>query len=180
MAIDIWRPRWGLSPGKPFHSLEEAEKMFEDFFGRSYYPSLWHRAPFFEEEWTPVVEIFEKANNYIIKAELPGMKEEDIDVSISNDMLTIKGERFFEDDVKDDDYHCCERYYGSFYRSISLPANAEASKADACLTDGILEITIPKEKESESKKLPVSTKKKASVKVTAQKPKETVKKKKSK
>ena len=109
-----------------------------------------------------VLEVFEKEDKYVVRAELPGMKEEDIDVSIVGDTLTIKGERKAESEVKKEDYYCCERSYGSFFRSIALPSNVDAEKIEAGYEDGVLEISLSKVVEVKPKKLTISTKKKAS------------------
>jgi HSP20 family protein len=109
----------------------------------------------------PAVDVFEKNDKFIVKAEVPGMKEEDIDVSVVGDTLTIKGERKTETEVKEEDYYRCERSYGSFYRSIPLPSAVDASKIEASYEDGLLEVTLPKKAEVKPKKIAVSAKKKA-------------------
>jgi HSP20 family protein len=86
----------------------------------------------------PAVDIFEKNDKFVIKAELPGMKQEDIDVSVVGDTLTIKGEKKTESEVKDEDYYHCERSYGSFYRCIPLPSTPDSSKIEVNYEDGVL------------------------------------------
>jgi len=112
----------------------------------------------------PAIDIYEKEDKYIVKAELPGMKEEDIDVSVVGDTLTIKGERKTEEEVKDEDYYRCERAYGSFMRSISLPSEVEADKIEAKYEDGVLEVSLPKAAEVKPKRVTVSPRKKAAAK----------------
>ena len=112
--------------------------------------------------WTPAIEVFEKEDRFLVKAELPGMKEEDIDISAVGDTLTIKGERKVESEVKEEDYYCCERSYGSFFRSIALPSHVDAQKIEASYEDGVLEVSLPKIPEVKPKKISVSAKKKAS------------------
>ena len=121
----------GLIPWRPFRELEELERRFEDIFGRPFLPSVWRRLPIEERGWAPPIEVFEKEDKYVVKAELPGMKEEDIDVSVVGDTLTVKGEQKAETEVKEEDYCCCERSYGSFFRSIALPSNVDAKKIEA-------------------------------------------------
>jgi HSP20 family protein len=99
---------------------------------------------------------------FVVKAELPRMKEEDIDVSVIGDTLTIKGERKAESEVEEEDYHCCERSYGSFSRSIAVPPNVDTKKIEASFEDGVLEVSLPKAPEAKPKKIVVSAKKKAS------------------
>jgi len=156
MAIEIWRPRWGITPRRPFRELEEWERRFDDLFGRP----LW-RLPVEEKGWMPAVDVFEKEDKFVVKAELPGMKDEDIDVSVVGDTLSIKGEKKTETEIKDEDYYRCERSYGSFYRSIPLPSNVDADKIEASFEDGVLEVALPKSAKVKPKKIAVSAKKKA-------------------
>jgi HSP20 family protein len=156
MAIERWRPRWGITPWRPFRELEEWERRFDDLFGR---PS-W-RVPVEERGWMPAVDVFEKEDKFVVKAELPGMKEEDIDVSVIGDTLSIKGEKKTETEIKDENYYRCERSYGSFYRSIPIPSNVDANKIEASFEDGILEVALPKSAKVKPKKIAVSAKKKA-------------------
>ena len=148
-----------LVPWSPSREMEDMERRFEDIFGRSFYPLTWRRLPLEERGWAPAVEVFEKEDQFIVKAELPGMKQDDIDVSVVGDTLTIKGERKAESEVKEEDYYCCERSYGSFYRSVSLPSNVTADKIEASYKDGILEINLPKAPEVKPKKIAISAKK---------------------
>jgi HSP20 family protein len=140
--------------------LEELEWRFEDIFGRSFLPTAWGRIPTEQRDWAPTMEVFEKEDKFVVKAELPGMKKEDIDVSVVGDTLIIKGERKAESEVKEEDYYCCERFYGSFFRSIALPSHVEAEKIEASCEDGVLEVSLPKVPEVKPKKISVSTKKK--------------------
>ena len=110
--------------------------------------------------WAPAIEVFEKEDKFVVKAELPGIKEEDVDVSVVDDILTIKGEKKTENEVKEEDYYRCERSYGSFFRSIGLPSNVDAKKIEASYEDGVLEVTLPKAVEAKLRKITVSTKKK--------------------
>jgi HSP20 family protein len=95
----------------------------------------------------------------VVRADLHGVKEEDIDVSIEGDMLTIKGKKESESEVKEESYYCCERSYGSFYRSIALPATVDSKKIEASYEDGVLEVSLPKAAEVKPKKVAVSAKK---------------------
>ena len=160
MAIERWRPRWGIIPWRPFEELEDMERRIDEAFGRSFLPRVWRRFPVAEKEWLPAVEMFEKEDRFIVKAELPGMKEEDIDISVTDDTLTIKGEKKSESEVKDEDYCFCERSYGSFFRSIALPSNVDAKKIEANFDDGVLEVNLPKMPEVKPKKITVKAKKK--------------------
>ena len=91
-------------------------RRFEEMFGRPFLPETWRRLPLMEMGWVPSIEVFEKEDKFVVKAEIPGMKGEDIDISVIGDTLTIKGERKSESEVKEEDYYCCERSYGNFSR----------------------------------------------------------------
>jgi HSP20 family protein len=110
--------------------------------------------------WAPAVEVFEKEGKFVVKAELPGIKEEDMDISVVDNTLTIKGEKKTESEVKEEDYYCCECSYGSFSRSIALPSNVDAKKIAASYEDGVLGISLPKASEVKPKKISISAKKK--------------------
>jgi HSP20 family protein len=155
MAIERWRPRWGITPWRPFRELEEWDRRFDDMLGRP----LW-RLPVDERGWMPALDVFEKADKFVVKAELPGIKEEDIHVSVVGDTLSIRGEKKSETEVKEEDYYRSERSYGSFYRSIPIPANVNADKIEACFEDGVLEVALPKSAKAKPKKVTVSAKKK--------------------
>lgn len=156
MAVEIWRPRSGITPWRPFGELEEWERRFDDLLGRP----LW-RLPVEGRGWIPAVDVFEKKDKFVVKAELPGMKEEDIDVSVVGDTLSIKGEKKTETEIEEEDYYRCERNYGSFYRSIPLPSTVDADKIEASFEDGVLEVALPKSAKVKPKKIAVSAKKKA-------------------
>jgi HSP20 family protein len=94
--------------------------------------------------WAPAVDIFERQDHLIIRAEIPGVQKENMDVRIENGVLTLHGERREEKDVKDVSAHLQERVYGSFTRSFSLPTTVDATKVSAVYKDGVLEVTVPK------------------------------------
>lgn len=156
MAIERWRPGREITPWRPFRELEEWERRFDGLLGRP----LW-RLPVEERGWMPAVDVFEKEDKFVVKAELPGMKEDDIDVSVVGDTLSIKGEKKTETEVKEEDYYRSERSYGSFYRSIALPSNVDADKIAASFEDGVLEVTLPKSAKVKPKKIALSARKKA-------------------
>ena len=162
MSIERWRPRWGITPWRPFRELEEWDRRFDDLFGRP----LW-RLPVEEKGWMPALDVFEKENEFIVKAELPGIKEDDIHVSVVGDTLSIKGEKKTESEVKEEDYYRSECSYGSFYRSIPLPSNVDANKIEASFEDGVLEVALPKSAKVQPKRVAVSAKKKATSKKKA-------------
>lgn len=157
MAIERWRPGWGLAPWRPLGELEEMERRFEDAFDQTF-PAIWRRHRGEERGWAPPIEMFEKEDSYTLKAELPGMKKDEIDVSVTGDTLTIKGERKAETETREEDYYCCERSYGSFFRSIKVPTAVDTEKIEANYQDGVLELTLPKAPEVKPKKIDVAVK----------------------
>ncbi len=160
MAIERWRPRWGAATRSPFGELESLERRFEDMLGASHLPFLMRRAPWNDIGWTPAIEVFDKDDRLVVKAEIPGMKEEDIDISVEDNTLTLRGERKAETEVKEEDYYCCECSYGTFFRSMNLPSKVDADKIEANYEDGILEVTLHKAAEVKPKKVKVAAKKK--------------------
>jgi len=164
MAIERHRPRWRPVPWRPFQELDEMEQRLDEAFGHPFLPAMWRRLPRAVTEWAPAIEVFEKEDKFVVKAEVPGIKEEDIDISVIGDTLTIKGEKKAETETKEEDYYCCERSYGSFFRSIALPSNVDINKIEADCEDGVLEISLPKTAEVKPKKVTVSARKKGETK----------------
>lgn len=160
MTMERWRSRWGMTPFRPMRDLEDLEGRFDNIlFGRPFMSRMSRRFPTEVEEWMPAVEMLEKTDKFVVRADLPGMKKEDVDISVSDNNLTIKGERKTESETKEEDYYCCERSYGSFFRSISLPSNIDADKVSASLDEGVLEIKLPKTTQAKAKKVSVVAKK---------------------
>ena len=137
----------------PFLNLsslqEQVNRMFESAFpGRGDASAM--------TAWAPSVDIYETENELVLKADLPDVSEKDLDIRVENNMLTIRGERKFEQKVKEENYLRIERTYGSFSRSFSLPntINTEAIKAD--YKNGVLTVEIPKRAESKPKQVKVN------------------------
>ncbi|MDH3494246.1 MAG: Hsp20/alpha crystallin family protein [Acidobacteriota bacterium] len=105
--------------------------------------------------WSPSVDIYESEGEIVLEAELPGMKREDFEVSIENNVITLKGERNFEKKDEGDNYHRVERAYGSFTRSFSLPRSVSADGTSADFKNGILRVTLPKKEEAKARKIEV-------------------------
>ena len=154
MALQIWRPGWGLVPRRPWRDLEDIDRWFEDWAGRP----LSRRLPFKEMEWAPSMEMFDKEDKFVVRAELPGMKEEDVDVCVSDNILTVKGEKKSSSEIKEEDYHFSEMSYGSFSRSITLPSTVNTEKITASFDNGVLEIDLPKSAEVKPKKITIAVK----------------------
>jgi HSP20 family protein len=156
MALERRRPRREILAWRPWRDLEEVEWHLDDLFRR-------HFGKPDGETWMPAVDVFEKDDKFIVKAELPGMKDEDVDVEIVGDILKIKGEKKAESEVKKEDYHRSERSYGSFYRSIPIPSTVDTDKIEASFEDGVLEVTLPKlAGAKKKKKVKVAARKRAS------------------
>lgn len=128
-------------------------RFFEDFFSDFPWTSS---LPEFKESWMPSVDILEKNGNIILRAELPGMDEKQIDLKIEGDTLTLKGERKMDNEDKKSNYHRLESYYGSFVRSFRLPDTVDFEKINAEYKNGVLTITLPKKPEVKPREIPVS------------------------
>ncbi|MBI2836538.1 MAG: Hsp20/alpha crystallin family protein [Chloroflexi bacterium] len=155
MALERWRQRAASISWR--QEVEDMERRFEELLGRPMWPV--RRAIESERGWLPAIDVYEKDDRLVVKAELPGIKEEDIDISISDSELTIRGERKTETEVKEENYYRSERSYGSFFRSIPLPSTVDSDKVEANYDKGILEITMPKMAAEKAKKIKVSKKK---------------------
>jgi HSP20 family protein len=106
-------------------------------------------------DWTPALDASEDKDKYVVSVEIPGMKKEDINVTVHDGVLTVSGERRHEKDVKEGTVHRTERYYGKFSRSVSLPSAVQADKVAAAYKDGILSVEIPKAEEAKPKQIEV-------------------------
>jgi HSP20 family protein len=146
-AVEPYRPSGWLSP---FESMED---MFEDFFRRPFGLRKWPAMPRMMEgvEASPSVDIYEEGDNIILKSEMPGMTKEDIEVNLTDDTITLSGEKKKEEKVEKKDYYRLERSFGSFKRSFALPSEVQSDRAKASFKNGILEIKIPKSEEAKKK-----------------------------
>ena len=105
--------------------------------------------------WAPSVDIYENKDQIVLEDELPGMKQEDFDLSIENNVITLRGERKFEKTDETDNYHRVERSYGSFTRSFTLPQTVSAEGANADYSNGVLRVTLPKREETKARRIEV-------------------------
>ncbi|MDD2732442.1 MAG: Hsp20/alpha crystallin family protein [Desulfuromonadaceae bacterium] len=126
--------------------FEEMEHMFEDFFNRRFFAPTWMpRLPFNGlGDMSTSVDMFEDGADLVIKAEMPGMKKEEISIDFSGDVVTISGEKKSEEKTERKDYYRVERSFGSFCRKLSLPVEIQIDKATASFMDGVLELRMPK------------------------------------
>jgi HSP20 family protein len=142
-TLDRWEPFRGSSPDTQLNQL------FNGFFGRAAQDQNL-------TTWAPAVDIYESEHQLVVKADLPDVKPEELDIRVENNILTIRGERKFEKKTDEKNYLRVERAYGSFARSFSLAntVNAEAIKAD--YKDGVLTLNIPKREEAKPKQIKVN------------------------
>ncbi len=139
-----------LTPWFPFAHLADLRDEMDQLF----------QAPLFggslQGNWTPVIEIREDKENVVVKAELPGLKKEDINVSLQDGVLGIAGERKSEKLVEEQGVYRSERFFGRFQRSIALPAGVDGNKVKADYKDGILTVTLPKTEAAKPRQIDVS------------------------
>ena len=131
---------------------EELDRLFEDFGGRGWLTPMLDKAQLPEGPWSPQVEIFERDNELVLRADLPGLTKDDVNVEIANDGITIEGERRHEHEEKGEGYFRSERSYGKFYRRVPMPEGAKAEDANAIFSNGVLEITLPVARQEERKR----------------------------
>ncbi|MCD6137798.1 MAG: Hsp20/alpha crystallin family protein [Deltaproteobacteria bacterium] len=144
-----------LTRWDPFRDLTRLQDRINRLFDESF-PALTGK----EEEgilgtWSPDVDIYETDKAVVLKADLPGIKKEDLSVEVKDNILTLRGERKFEKEVKRDNYYRAERAYGSFQRAFSLPATVRGDKIKAKFKNGVLEIEIPKIEEAKPKRIAI-------------------------
>jgi len=128
---------------RPFFG--DVDRMFDDLFGRRLMRRFGLERPFAEaESFLPSVDVIDRDDEVVVRAAIPGYKKEDIEISVSDSMLTIKGETKTEEKEEKGDYYRCEISQGSFSRMVELPAPVDDAKAKATMKDGLLELTLPK------------------------------------
>ena len=142
MAIVRWEPARELASME----IDRLNQMFSDFYGQA-----------FSRAWVPAVDIYETdAHEVVLKAELPDLKREDINLTFENGVLTLKGERKFEQEAKKENYQRVERHHGSFTRSFTLPNTVDATRITAAYKDGVLTIRLPQREEAKPKQIAVN------------------------
>ena len=142
MAIVRWEPARELASME----IDRLNQMFSDFYGQA-----------FSRAWVPAVDIYETdAHEVVLKAELPDMKREDINLTFENGVLTLKGERKFEQEAKKENFQRIERRHGAFSRSFTLPNTVDATRISAAYKDGVLTIRLPQREEAKPKQIAVN------------------------
>ncbi len=140
----------------PFHELDELQNRLSTLFGRAPVKKNSERQETLRvAEWAPLVDITEDQKEYVIKAELPEIKKEDVKINVQNDVLTISGERKYEKEEKDKKHHRIERAYGSFVRSFTIPDDADAEQVSAEFKEGLLRVHLLKTERAKPKSIEV-------------------------
>ena len=151
-AVTPWRPFMDLTRWE-----RDMDRMMEDFFGRRIRP--WWPERFFRTDEldvrAPAVDVFEEKDDIVVKAEIPGMDKDDIEVKLTDHTLTIKGEKKKEEETKQENYYRSERSYGTFLRTLDLPKDVHADKVKATFKNGVLEVRMPKTEEAKAKETKV-------------------------
>lgn len=154
MAIERWRPGFDLMRG-PFRELRRLEREMENLFGKFVrewpFPRGIGEAPGF----AAAVDMADRKEEILLRADLPGLTQKDVEVTVTDGVLYIRGERKEEREAKEEDYYCCERWAGRFERSIALPAGVDADHVRASFKNEILEVHLPKVERAKEKAIPV-------------------------
>jgi len=145
MAIVRW---------EPFRDLLTSQREFDRLFKEAFSPMA-GETEVSTRSWAPPVDIYETEDAIVLKAELPGIDAKDVEVRVEDNTLYLKGERKYEKEVKEQNYHRVERSYGSFARSFSLPNSIDAEKVKAEYKDGLLTLTMPKREEAKPKTIKI-------------------------
>ena len=153
MAMERWSPfATSLERWEPFREIEsEMNRLFDGFLSRPTAIATGAGT----RVWMPVLDMYETKDDLHIAFEVPGVREKEVSVSITGDLLTVKGERKWGSEQTDDSYHRLERVYGKFERSVALPVPVQADKVKAAYRDGVLEIRLPKAEEVKPKEIKI-------------------------
>lgn len=147
MDLIRWEPRENLM-----------RSFFDEFFDVMGRPGSKRRRSWEEGGiWSPATDLIDKKDKLIARIELPGVEKENVKISLSENNLTVQGEIEKDKETKKEDYYCCERAYGTYSRTISLPTEIDQDKIKAKFKDGILEITMPKKPEKKPKEINIET-----------------------
>jgi len=155
--------RYALIRREPFAEIAPFETDVESFFDRALsifdLPIYTPRTFILERSLLAPMEVFDSDGNTVVRLEVPGMTMDDIDISVSDGLLTIKGEKKAEKEVKEEDRYCSERVYGSFRRTLSVPKGLDESNIHATYDNGVLEVVLPKIEEKKGHKVKVQARK---------------------
>jgi HSP20 family protein len=139
-----------------FEDLRAAQdELLQATRGRGWWPGQQRYSDASTAAWAPAVDISERKDAYLVTVELPGVKADDVEITVEDGLLTIQGERHFAHDSAEEKMHRTERFFGAFRRSITLPSHVEADKIEASAQDGVLQIMVPKAPEVQAKRIQV-------------------------
>lgn len=142
----------------PFLELENLQRQMNQLFDFSIARNPWGDTALLGGQWTPAVDVYDSKDNLLVKAELPGLTKDEIEVSIHDGNLVLKGEKRKDTEIKEENYFKTERFYGSFFRTIPLPAAVDANKVDAKYQDGVLTLKLAKKEEAKPKQITIDVK----------------------
>jgi len=143
-----------IVPWKPVDELTTLRREMDTLWDR-FFPEKPTQERFLGHDWLPSIDLTETKDKYIVKAELPGLEAKDVDISITDDVLTIRGEKKEETETRDEHHFFVERHWGTFERQIKLPALVKTDKIDATFDKGILTISLPKTEEAKKKEIKI-------------------------
>jgi len=139
----------------PWREMDTFSDRVNRIFGGTFFPIIGLSEESGLRSLRPVVDVYDQDEKIVIKAELPGIDKKDIHVDVKDGVMTLKGERSYENEVKEEKYHCKERAFGKFHRSFTLPEGLDPGKIEADYKDGVLKIEIPKPEEKKPKEITV-------------------------
>ena len=140
----------------PFKELSAIHERMNQLFDETFLPARGSEAAPAAAMWSPAVDIYESGDDIVVKAEIPGIEKGDVAVEVKDGILTLRGERKFEREEKEENYHRIERSYGTFVRSFALPSSADPEKVQAALKEGVLEVRIGKKEQAKPRKVKVT------------------------
>ena len=153
MALIPWKSR--ESVWDPFGELESLQSEMNKLFNTSLAKGPLKGFGQLAGAWSPAVDVYDSKDSILVKADLPGLNKDEIDINVEDDTLTIRGEKKQEERRQEKGYVREERSYGSFYRALTLPSSVETQKVSAHYKNGVLEITLPKKEEAKPKQIKV-------------------------
>ncbi len=139
----------------PLREMAALQNRINRIFGGSFFRESSVDDDLSLQHWNPVVDIYDNDEKVVIKADLPGLSKDDITIDLKNRVLTVQGERSFENEVKEESYYRRERNYGKFCRAFNIPAEVDSDQINAEFKDGVLKIDIPKPKEQRPKQITI-------------------------
>ena len=155
MTLVRWQPKGAMRAWSPFREIDQLQGemggLFDWAFGRSGGSLLT------ESGWAPPIDVLQDEDAFRVQVDLPGMKKEEIEITLDDNTLTIRGEKKRESETKEDDYYRTERFDGTFSRSLVLPSATDANKIEATYRDGVLDVVIPKSEEAKPKQIKIQS-----------------------